>query len=127
MNPGRFGRVQIPPKSHSTGGMSENKHSWGVNVAVVGVPAIRRTRAPVSNSDIGDQINKKIIAPLANANKLSDMPDFNDDTKLGSGKEKEQRPHNSRFTGLMDLFMLGWRYHREVLNRLPVRHELWEY
>ena len=29
-------------------------------------------------SDIGDQINKKIIAPLAKANKLSDMPDFND-------------------------------------------------
>ena len=29
-------------------------------------------------TDIGDQINKKIIAPLANANKLSDMPDFND-------------------------------------------------
>jgi hypothetical protein len=29
-------------------------------------------------SDIGDQINKKIIAPLANANKLSDFPDFND-------------------------------------------------
>src|SRR3954447_11355284 len=27
--------------------------------------------------DIGDQINKKILAPLANANKLSDMPDFN--------------------------------------------------
>src|SRR6188472_3071183 len=38
-------------------------------------------------SDIGDQINKKIIAPLANANKLSDMPDFNDANKLGSGKE----------------------------------------
>src|SRR3954466_953802 len=37
--------------------------------------------------DIGDQINKKIIAPLANANKLSDMPDFNEATKLGSGKE----------------------------------------
>src|ERR1700709_2823451 len=28
-------------------------------------------------SDIGDQINKKIVAPLATANKLSDMPDFN--------------------------------------------------
>jgi type I restriction enzyme M protein len=42
-------------------------------------------------SDIGDQINKKIIAPLANANKLSDMPDFNDDHKLGSGKEKVDR------------------------------------
>ena len=37
--------------------------------------------------DIGDQINKKIIAPLQEANKLSDMPDFNDATKLGSGKE----------------------------------------
>jgi len=39
------------------------------------------------SSDIGDQINKKIIAPLQEANKLSDMPDFNDATKLGSGKE----------------------------------------
>jgi type I restriction enzyme M protein len=38
-------------------------------------------------SDIGDQINKKIVGPLANANKLSDMPDFNDAGKLGSGKE----------------------------------------
>lgn len=36
---------------------------------------------------IGDDINKKIIAPLANANKLSSMPDFNDPEKLGSGKE----------------------------------------
>ena len=27
---------------------------------------------------IGDDINKKIIGPLAKANKLSDMPDFND-------------------------------------------------
>src|SRR5216110_37561 len=42
-------------------------------------------------SDIGDQINKKIIAPLAGANKLSDMPDFNDATKLGSGKEMVDR------------------------------------
>ncbi|SRR5258706_12282510 len=38
-------------------------------------------------SDIRDQINKKIVAPLANANKLSDMSDSNDATKLGSGKE----------------------------------------
>jgi len=37
--------------------------------------------------DIGDRINKQIIAPLANANKLADMPDFNDATKLGTGKE----------------------------------------
>ena len=43
---------------------------------------------------IGDQINKKIIAPLANANKLSDMPDFNDAGKLGSGKEMVERLTN---------------------------------
>jgi type I restriction enzyme M protein len=43
---------------------------------------------------IGDDINKKIIAPLANANKLSDMPDFNDATKLGSGKEMVDRLTN---------------------------------
>lgn len=39
---------------------------------------------------IGDDINKKIIAPLASANKLSDMPDFNDPSKLGSGQEMVQ-------------------------------------
>ncbi len=43
---------------------------------------------------IGDDINKKIIAPLANANKLSDMPDFNDATKLGTGKEMVDRLTN---------------------------------
>lgn len=45
-------------------------------------------------SDIGDQINKKIVAPLANVNKLSDFPDFNEDAKLGSGKEKVDRLTN---------------------------------
>lgn len=44
--------------------------------------------------DIGDQINKKIIAPLANANQLSDFPDFNDASKLGSGKEMRDRLTN---------------------------------
>ena len=44
--------------------------------------------------DIGDQINKKIIAPLASANKLSDFPDFNDPNKLGSGKEMMDRLTN---------------------------------
>src|SRR5213082_673217 len=44
--------------------------------------------------DIGDQINKKIIGPLQNANKLSDMPDFNDANKLGSGKEMVDRLTN---------------------------------
>jgi type I restriction enzyme M protein len=45
-------------------------------------------------SDIGDQINKKIIAPLASANKLSDFPDFNDASKLGTGKEMVDRLTN---------------------------------
>lgn len=44
--------------------------------------------------DIGDQINKKIVAPLAAANQQlsqSDFPDFNDAVKLGDGKEKVER------------------------------------
>lgn len=45
-------------------------------------------------SDIGDQINKKILGPLAQANQLSDMPDFNDPNKLGSGKEMVDRLGN---------------------------------
>ena len=45
-------------------------------------------------SDIGDQINKKVISKLANANQLSDMPDFNDATKLGTGKEMVDRLTN---------------------------------
>ena len=38
-------------------------------------------------TDIGDQINKKILAPIAKANNLAKFPDFNDPTKLGSDKE----------------------------------------
>ena len=44
--------------------------------------------------DIGDQINKKIVAKIAEDNeKLSqaDFPDFNDSAKLGDGKEKVDR------------------------------------
>ena len=44
--------------------------------------------------DIGDAINKKILGPLAQANRLSDMPDFNDPGKLGSGKELVERLTN---------------------------------
>jgi type I restriction enzyme M protein len=44
--------------------------------------------------DIGDQINKKIIGPLGLANKLSDLPDFDDPTKLGSSDEKVERLTN---------------------------------
>jgi len=45
-------------------------------------------------TDIGDQINNKILGPLAAANKLADMPDFNDATKLGSGNELVERLTN---------------------------------
>lgn len=46
------------------------------------------------SSNIGDDINKKIIAPLADANDLASMPDFNDATKLGTGKEMVDRLTN---------------------------------
>jgi predicted metal-dependent hydrolase len=35
--------------------------------------------------------------------------------------------HNSRFVALMDQFMPKWQFYRQALNRLPVRHERWEY
>jgi type I restriction enzyme M protein len=41
----------------------------------------------VGNPDIGDIINKKILNPIKEANKLSDFPDFNDETKLGKGQD----------------------------------------
>jgi len=66
-----FAPIQIPPGA-----------SFRDMVALKGQP------------DIGDKINKKIIAPLANANKLADMPDFNDASKLGSGKEMVDRLTN---------------------------------
>lgn len=35
--------------------------------------------------------------------------------------------HNPRFVDLMGQFLPQWRAYREELNRLPVRHEEWEY
>jgi type I restriction enzyme M protein len=43
---------------------------------------------------IGDDINKKIIAPIAEANKLSEMPDFNNAEKLGSGSDMVKKLSN---------------------------------
>ena len=62
----------------------------GIPYAPITIPkgaAFQDMVALKGKSDIGDQINKKIIAPLAKANDLADMPDFNDATKLGAGKE----------------------------------------
>lgn len=35
--------------------------------------------------------------------------------------------HNSRFIALMDRFLPKWRFYRDELNALPVRHEDWHY
>jgi type I restriction enzyme M protein len=69
----------------------------GVPYAPIEVPqgaSFKDMVALKGKSDIGDQINKKIIAPLANANKLSEMPDFNDANKLGTGKDMVDRLTN---------------------------------
>ena len=69
----------------------------GVPYAPITIPegaSFKDMVALKGKSDIGDQINKNIIAPLANANKLADLPDFNDATKLGTGKEMVERLTN---------------------------------
>ena len=48
-------------------------------------------------SDIGDKINKQVIAPLVDANdrlSKSDFPDFNDPNKLGEGPAMVERLSN---------------------------------
>lgn len=35
--------------------------------------------------------------------------------------------HNEQFVVLMDLYLPHWRHLRQQLNRLPVRHEDWDY
>jgi len=35
--------------------------------------------------------------------------------------------HNSHFISLMDQFMPKWRFYKDELNKLPVRHEHWVY
>ncbi|MFY8069007.1 MAG: type I restriction-modification system subunit M [Flavobacterium sp.] len=41
----------------------------------------------IGSPNIGDDINKKILNVLKEANDLNDFPDFNDETKLGKGKD----------------------------------------
>lgn len=43
--------------------------------------------ALVGTSNIGDDINKKILNPIKEANRLNEFPDFNDENKLGKGKD----------------------------------------
>jgi type I restriction enzyme M protein len=66
----------------------------GVPFAPITIPpgaSFRDMVALKGKPDIGDQINKHILAPLENANQLSGFPDFNDPVKLGTGKEMVDR------------------------------------
>lgn len=38
-----------------------------------------------------------------------------------------ERNHNDRFIAYMDKFLPKWRFYKEELNRLPVKHENWDY
>lgn len=72
----------------------------GVTYAPITVPegaSVKDLVALKGKPDIGDQINKKVIAPLANANKLSDFPDFNDAAKLaGLGTDQHSTACGAR-------------------------------
>lgn len=69
----------------------------GVKYAPIEIPkgaSFKDMVALKGKPGIGDHINKKIIGPLEKANKLSGMPDFDDEAKLGSGKELVDRLTN---------------------------------
>ncbi len=38
-----------------------------------------------------------------------------------------ERKHNDRFVSLMNQFLPKWKFFKDELNRLPVRHEDWKY
>jgi len=66
----------------------------GVPYAEITVPpgaSFKDMVALKGTPNIGDDINKKIIGPIAEANQLSEMPDFNNPDKLGSGKDMVDR------------------------------------
>jgi hypothetical protein len=38
-----------------------------------------------------------------------------------------ERKHNDRFIWFMDHYLPKWRFYKDELNRLPVKHEDWKY
>jgi type I restriction enzyme M protein len=69
----------------------------GVPYAPITIPegsSFKDMVALKGKATIGDDINKKIIGPIAEANKLSEMPDFNNAEKLGSGADMVKRLTN---------------------------------
>ena len=61
-------------------------------------------------SDIGDQINKKIVRPLEEANRLRIKADFDDSALLGPGKEKVEKLTN--LIGIFESRDLDFSQHR---------------
>lgn len=41
----------------------------------------------IGNAEIGDKVNKQILNPIKEKNNLNEFPDFNDESKLGKGKD----------------------------------------
>ncbi len=69
----------------------------GVQYAPITIPegsSFKDMVALKGKATIGDDINKKIIAPISEANKLSEMPDFNNAEKLGSGPDMVKKLSN---------------------------------
>lgn len=69
----------------------------GVPYAPITIPegsSFKDMVALKGKATIGDDINKKIIAPIAEANKPSEMPDFNNAEKLGSGQDMVKKLTN---------------------------------
>jgi len=69
----------------------------GITYAPITIPegsGFKNMVALKNKATIGDDINKKIIAPIAEANKLSEMPDFNNAEKLGSGSDMVKKLSN---------------------------------
>ena len=60
--------------------------------------------------DIGDQINKKIIRPLEEANRLRIKADFDDSALLGAGREKVEKLTN--LIGIFESRDLDFSQHR---------------
>ena len=83
-----------------------DKYGNGGDYASVEIPAgasFTDMIALKGKPDIGDKINKAIIAPLVNSNQdrlsKSDFPDFNDPNKLGEGSAMVER-----LTNLISIF-----------------------
>ena len=73
----------LPPDEQIDALEARLKKAMDAAAEAFGAPMLSDMEALKGSTDIGDQINKRIVGPLAAANKLADMPDFNDATKLG--------------------------------------------